>query len=91
LNCGHCTTTIRKGKYKWRKLVTVSCKTDSVCENITLHRLRKTCATRWSEAGIPVRTIQHYLGHKSLETTQLYLGVADANKMRDKINQASGD
>jgi integrase/recombinase XerD len=91
LNCGQCTTTIMKGKYKWRKLVTVTCKTDPVCEHIYLHRLRKTCATRWAENGIPVRTIQYYLGHSSLETTTLYLGVADSDKMRDKINQAAGD
>jgi integrase/recombinase XerD len=91
LNCGQCTTTIMKGKYKWRKLVTVTCKTDPVCEHIYLHRLRKTCATRWAETGIPVRTIQHYLGHSSLETTTLYLGVADSDKMRDKVNVAFGD
>jgi hypothetical protein len=36
-------------------------------------------------------TIQHYLGHKNLETTALYLGVSDSDKMRDKINEAFGD
>lgn len=91
LNCGQCKTTVTKGKYDSKKEVEVTCKTDPVCQHIYLHRFRKTCATRWMSAGIPVRTIQHYLGHKDLNTTALYLGVADPDKMRDKVNQAFGD
>ena len=91
VNCGQCRTTVTKGKYNSKKEVEVTCATDPVCKHVYLHRLRKTCATRWHEAGVPVRTIQHYLGHKSLETTTLYLGVSDPEKMRDKINQAFGD
>jgi site-specific recombinase XerD len=53
-----------------------------VCEHIYLHRLRKTCAIRWHENGINVRTIQAWLGHKSLETTQIYLGVSDGDKLQ---------
>jgi integrase len=91
VNCGQCRTTVTKGKYTTKKRVEVSCATDPVCEHIYLHRFRKTCATRWQEAGVPIRTIQHYLGHKNLETTAFYLGVSDSEKMRDKINEAFGD
>lgn len=91
INCGHCKTTIVKGKYKWRKPVTVTCKTDPVCEHIYLHRFRKTCATRWMDAGIPIRSIQEWLGHKDLEVTATYLGVGNSAKMRPQINQAAGD
>jgi integrase/recombinase XerD len=72
---------------------TINCKTHPVCEHFYLHRLRKTCATRWSEAGVPVRTIQHWLGHKDLATTMRYLGVADmhAPHVRQKVDQAFGD
>ena len=91
VNCGQCRTKITKGRYSNKKEVEVTCATDPVCEHIYLHRFRKTCATRWAEAGIPVRTIQHYLGHKDLNTTAIYLGVSDSDKMRDKINQAAGD
>ncbi len=90
-NCGQCRTNVTKGKYTTKKQVEVSCATDPVCEHIYLHRFRKTCATRWQEAGVPIRTIQHYLGHKNLETTALYLGVSDSEKVRDKINEAFGD
>jgi integrase len=90
LNCGHCKTTINVGRYKpdFRE---VSCKTHPTCEHIKLHRLRKTCATRWHDAGIPMRTLQHLLGHKKLETTMLYLGVEDSEALPDKINEAAGD
>ena len=91
VNCGQCRTTVTKGKYTTKKQVEVSCATDPVCEHIYLHRFRKTCATRWQEAGVPIRTIQHYLGHKNLETTAFYLGVSDSDRMRDKINEAFGD
>lgn len=91
LNCGHCRTTISKGKYDKIRKVEVTCETDPVCEHWYLHRLRKTCATRWQEAGIPVRTIQAWLGHKSLETTELYLGVTKTEKLRSQIDKAFGD
>ena len=91
LNCGHCKTTITKGKYEAKREVAVTCATDPVCKNFYLHRLRKTCATRWEQHGIPVRTIQSMLGHKSLETTQKYLGVGDLAGMSAKFDSAFGD
>jgi integrase len=90
LNCGHCKTTINVGRYK-PDIREVSCKTHPTCEHIKLHRLRKTCATRWHEAGITMRTLQHLLGHKNLSTTQLYLGVQNSEELRGLINQAAGD
>ncbi|HKM90300.1 MAG TPA: tyrosine-type recombinase/integrase [Candidatus Acidoferrales bacterium] len=67
---------------------TVSCKAHPVCEQWILHRFRKTCATRWHENGIPVRTIQKWLGHKKLETTVKYLGLAD---LKDPKTRAQVD
>ena len=61
------------GKYHLRKLVDVTCETRPVCEKHYLHRLRKTAATRWLHSGINIRKIQSWLGHSSLEVTQLYL------------------
>ena len=76
-----------------RKEVKVSCKTDPVCEHWYLHRLRKTTATRWMNAGINVRKIQKWLGHKSLETTEIYLGAGtvDANEQTKLNRAADGD
>lgn len=87
LNCGHCHVTLKlDGKER-----EVTCKTHPVCEKFYLHRLRKTCATRWSNNGVSVRTIQKWLGHKSLETTQIYLGVQDTDKLTPNVDRAFGD
>jgi Site-specific recombinase XerD len=73
LNCGRCKTTIMDGKYHLRKPTEVSCETRPVCEQHYLHRLRKTCATRWLRNGIDLMTLRSWLGHKSLAVTQIYL------------------
>jgi integrase/recombinase XerD len=86
VNCGHCVASRNQGKDK--NPIQVTCKTHPICEKVYLHRLRKTRATIWHECGIPVRTIQAWLGHSSLEITQLYIGVTDSAELRDKINQA---
>lgn len=91
LNCGQCRTKVTKGKYDGKHEVEVTCKTDPVCEHIYLHRLRKTCATRWQEHGVPIRTIQVWLGRKSLETTLIYLGVTDSEKLGSQVDAAFGD
>jgi integrase len=46
-----------------------------VADTVHAHQLRHAFATRMHRKGIPVRTIQVLLGHKSLETTMRYLGV----------------
>ena len=52
----------------------------AVCESIripihgvTPHWLRYTFAKRCERAGVPIATISQWLGHKSIETTRLYL------------------
>ena len=51
-----------------------------------LHRFRDTAATRWLRAGIDVRTVQVWLGHESLATTQKYLEPSkETEKKLDKM------
>lgn len=42
-------------------------------KRICVHTLRHSYATHCIEAGINVRIVQQYLGHRSLQTTMLYL------------------
>lgn len=92
VNCGQCRTTLRIGKFQTdKKEREVTCKTHPVCQHIFLHRLRKTCATRWQEHGVPIRTIQAWLGHKNLETTMIYLGITESSKLGKEVDAAFGD
>jgi integrase/recombinase XerD len=91
LNCDQCKTTLTRGGYDRKRVIQVTCAVEPACQHWYLHRLRKTCATRWQEHGIPVRTIQAWLGHKNLETTMIYLGVTDVEKLRPQIDRAFGD
>ena len=38
----------------------------------TVHSLRHTCATLLYISGIPIRTIQEFLGHAQIDTTNIY-------------------
>lgn len=51
-------------------------KPDLVFEKFTPHTLRHTFATRWLEAGVPLKTVSAMLGHAQLQlTTDLYMHV----------------
>lgn len=54
-------------------------------DHFTLRKFRSTYATRMLRAGFDVRTVQHWMGHKSLETTMRYL--APAKDLHAKLDQ----
>jgi integrase/recombinase XerD len=89
VNCGQCTAPWTAGRYHTTRKIQVTCETHPVCQHHYLHRLRKTCASNWEAKGVPVRTIQYMLGHKSLETTQNYLGITNLDSLTDKIDAAA--
>lgn len=51
-----------------------------------LHKFRKTFASLHHQNGVPVRTIQCWLRHSSLETTLRYLASGDDEAHRQKVN-----
>jgi integrase len=51
--------------------------------HIRSHSMRRTCAENWRRCGASLVSIQHLLGHTSLRTTQIYLGISDEEMLTD--------
>jgi len=54
-------------------------------EDLTFYDTRRTYATRLHFAGIPLYKIMKLLGHRNLETTQIYLGLEDDEDFSDVV------
>jgi len=54
-------------------------------EKFDLKTFRSTYATRMLRSGFDVRTVQHWMGHKSLETTMRYL--VPASDVHDRLDR----
>jgi len=57
--------------------IVASAKTRAGLERATCHQLRHTCLTRLREAGMALEAIQAQAGHRSIESTRVYLHLAD--------------
>ena len=68
-------------------------------EDLHFHDLRREAGSRWMDAGIPLATIQRWLGHANISQTSTYLGAslgADELDMKtyetaDRANSALAD
>ena len=77
LNCGRCRT--KKG----------NCSQGPYCEKFFLHKFRHTYATTHLRDGIDLRTVQHWMGHKDLKSTMVYLKPARGKEVIRKVNAGS--
>jgi site-specific recombinase XerD len=59
------------------KQVFVSARERAGLRPITCHQLRHTCFTRLREAGMELEALQALAGHRSIETTRLYVHLAN--------------
>ena len=46
-------------------------------DHATCHELRHTCLTRLREAGMALEAVQAQAGHRSIESTRIYLHLAN--------------
>jgi integrase len=56
--------------------------------SITFHELRHTFGTRMAAAGVPLRTIQHWMGHADAKTTQVYAHYQPSRVEADTVDKA---
>lgn len=54
-----------------------SARTRAGLARVTCHQLRHTCLTRLREAGMALEAVQAQAGHASIESTRIYLHLAD--------------
>jgi integrase len=55
---------------------------------IVFHELRHTFGTRMAAAGVPLRTIQHWMGHADAKTTQVYAHYQPSEQEADAVDRA---
>ncbi len=58
-----------------RRAIVRAAKRTGIARRVTCHTLRHSFATHLLERGSDIRTVQELLGHKSVETTQIYTHV----------------
>ena len=66
-------------QYVWQWLKSV-CKIVGIKKNISPHTLRHCFATHLLSGGADLRTIQIFLGHENISTTEIYTHLADDDK-----------
>lgn len=76
---------VLKGKRRGRALsdeglkqIFVSARERAGLRRVTCHELRHTCFTRLREAGMELEALQAQAGHRSLDTTRLYIHLANS-------------
>ncbi len=58
---------------------------------VRFHDLRHTFGTQMSGAGVPMPTLQEWMGHRELRTTEIYADyLPDDKRERDLIDKAFG-
>jgi integrase len=72
-----------------QRAVHEACRQAGLSSRITPHSLRHAWATHSLSCGANIRAIQETMGHASLETTMVYLSLANPPAMPDLLNTAA--
>lgn len=55
---------------------------------VRFHDLRHTFGTRLAANGVPIRTIQEWMGHEDIRTTQIYADYEPSEHAIEAVSQA---
>ncbi len=69
---------------RYRKVL----KAAALDETHNLHGLRHSFGTRMAAAGVPMRTLQEWMGHRDIQTTQRYADYAPSQHESELIERA---
>lgn len=58
--------------------------------DVRFHDLRHTFGTRMAAAGVPMRTLQEWMGHRDYKTTLIYADYAPVAHERELVERAFG-
>jgi integrase len=58
--------------------------------DVRFHDLRHTFGTRMAAAGVPMRTLQEWLGHRDFATTLIYADYQPGSREADLVDEAFG-
>lgn len=70
-------------------LIKVSNNQELQQKNITPHKLRHSIATHLLERGVKIEAVSQFLGHSSLESTQVYTHVANQKQYKNGLYNLS--
>ena len=77
------------GKAKTLRRFRRTLRAAGVDDSHTLHDLRHTFGTRMAAGGVPMRTLQEWMGHRHITTTERYADYAPSIHERNLIEAAS--
>jgi integrase len=56
--------------------------------SVRFHDLRHIFGTRVAAGGVPLRTLQEWMGHRDIKTTQIYADYQPSGSEREMVDEA---
>src|SRR5680860_1919763 len=75
----------------WRRSWKRTSLTRARVREVRFHDLRHTFGTRMGGAGVPLRTLQEWMGHRDFKTTLIYADYQPSEREAELVEKAFGE